>query len=79
MIEKILTHLGLQADCGRRRLPARGSAPQDEFALGSANAASKAVHRLGRRPVARRCRGLTLPNRDRSGDSAPQAAGVGCA
>ena len=42
VIEKILTHLGLQADCGRRSAPARGPAPQEEFALASANAACKA-------------------------------------
>ena len=29
VIEKILTHLGLQADCGRRSAPARGPAPQE--------------------------------------------------
>ena len=37
LIEKILTHLGLQADCGRRSAPARGPAPQEGFALASAN------------------------------------------
>ena len=56
VIEKILTHLGLQADCGRRSAPARGPAPQEEFALASANAACKAVHHLGRQPAARRSR-----------------------
>ena len=54
VIEKILTHLGLQADCGRWSAPARGPAPQEGFALASANAACKAVHPLGRQPEARR-------------------------
>ena len=45
VIEKILTHLGLQADCGRRSAPARGPAPQEGFALASANVACKAVRR----------------------------------
>jgi hypothetical protein len=48
--------LGLQADCGRRSAPARGPAPQEGFALASANAACKAVHRLVRRRAARRCK-----------------------
>ena len=56
VIEKILTHLGLQADCGRRSAPARGLAPQEGFALASANAACKAVHPLGRRSVVKRCK-----------------------
>jgi len=30
VIEKILTHLALQADCGRRSAPARGPAPHKE-------------------------------------------------
>jgi len=55
VIEKILMHLGLQADCGRRSAPARGPAPQEGFALASANAACKAGHRLAHQPVARRC------------------------
>ena len=50
VIEKILTHLGLQADCGRRSAPARGLAPQEGFALASANAACKAVHPPGASP-----------------------------
>ena len=105
VIEKILTHLGLQADCGRRSAPASGLAPQEGFALASANAACKAVHPPGCQPAARRykpspdtnspvdclclargratgptrpARGLTLPNRDCSGDPMHKAAGVGC-
>ena len=50
VIEKILTHLGLQA-----RAPPRSPA----------------------RDPARPARGLTLPNRERSGDPATRAAGVG--
>ena len=55
VIEKILTHLGLQADCGRRSEPARGPAPQEGFALASANAACKARRRHARPPVGRNC------------------------
>jgi len=56
VIEKTLTHLGLQADCGRRRAPARGPAPQEGFALASANAACKARRRHARQPVGRSCK-----------------------
>ena len=56
VIEKILTHLGLQADCGRRSTPARGPAPQEGFALASANAACKAGRRRARQPVGRSCK-----------------------
>ena len=56
VIEKILTHLGQQADCGRRSAPARGPAPQEGLAPASASAACKAVHRLGRHKVGRRCK-----------------------
>ena len=79
VIEKILTHLGLQADCGRRSAPARGLAPQEGFALASANAACKAVHPLGRRSVVKRCK------RSDDSDSSPfrwpaeQGYGDGCA
>ena len=48
VIEKILTHLGLQADCGRRSAPARGHALQEGFAPASANAACKAGRRRDR-------------------------------
>jgi hypothetical protein len=56
VIEKILTHLGLQADRGRRGAPARGPAPREGFALASANAACKAGRRHARQRVARCCR-----------------------
>ena len=56
VIEKILRHLGLQADCGRRSAPARGPAPQEGLAPAGACAACKAVHHLGRQPAARRCK-----------------------
>ena len=42
VIEKILTHLGLQADCGRMTAPARGHAPQEGLAPASASAARRA-------------------------------------
>ena len=42
VIEKILTHLGLQADCGRMTAPARGHAPQEGLAPASASAACRA-------------------------------------
>ena len=45
VIEKILTHLGLQTDCGRRSAPARGPAPQEGLAPAGASAAREAVHR----------------------------------
>ena len=56
VIEKILTHLGLQADCGRRSAPARGPAPQEGFTLASANAACKAGRRRVRQPVGHSCK-----------------------
>jgi len=56
VIEKILTHLGLQADRGRRSELARGPAPQEGFALASANAACKAGHRRVRQPVGHSCK-----------------------
>jgi len=56
VIEKILTHLGLQADCGRMTAPARGHAPQEGFALASANAACKAGRRRVRQPVGHSCK-----------------------
>ena len=51
VIEKILTHMGLQADCGRRSAPARDPAPQEGLALASANAACKAECGRVRQPV----------------------------
>ena len=42
VIEKILTHLGLQADCGRMTAPARGHAPQEGLAPASPSAARRA-------------------------------------
>ncbi|MBK6350487.1 MAG: transposase zinc-binding domain-containing protein [Proteobacteria bacterium] len=54
-IEKILTHPGLQADCGRRSAPARGPAPQEGLALASASAVCKTVRRRMRLPVGRSC------------------------
>jgi len=56
VIEKILTHLGLQADCGRRSAPARGPAPQEGFALASPNAACKSGRRRTRQPIGRNCK-----------------------
>ena len=56
VIEKILTHLGLQADCGRRSAPARGPAPQEGLAPASASAARRAGHRPRHQPVGRRCK-----------------------
>ena len=52
VIEKTLTHLGLQADCGHRSAPARGPVPQDGLALASASAACKGCcrHDNARRP-----------------------------
>jgi hypothetical protein len=54
VIEKILTYLGLQADCGRGSAPARGPAPQEGFALASASAVCKTKHRLSYRERAAR-------------------------
>jgi len=56
VIEKILTHLGLQADCGRMTAPARGHAPQEGLALASASAARRAGRRHTRQPVGRNCK-----------------------
>ena len=56
VIEKILPHLGLQADCGRGSAPARGPAPQEGFALASANAACKSGRRRVRQPVGHSCK-----------------------
>ena len=39
VIERILTHLGLPADCGRVTAPARGHAPPEGLAPASASAA----------------------------------------
>ena len=55
VIENILMHLGLQADCGRRSAPARGPAPQEGLAPASASAARRVVHRRVRLPVGRSC------------------------
>ena len=49
VIERILTHLGLHADCGRRTAPARGPTPQEGLALASASAARRAGRRRGLR------------------------------
>jgi len=56
VIEKILTHLGPQADGGRMTEPARGHAPQEGLALASASAARRAGHRRARQPVGRNCK-----------------------
>ena len=56
VIEKILTHLGLQADCGRRSAPAHGHAPQEGLALASASAARGAGRRRVRQPVGHSCK-----------------------
>ena len=63
VIEKILMHLGLQADRGRRSAPARGPAPREGFALASANAACKAGRRHGLRQEGR---SLKRPERART-------------
>jgi len=56
VIEKILMHLSLQADCGRMTAPARGHAPQEGLALASASAARRAGRRRARPPVGRSCK-----------------------
>jgi len=52
VIEKILTHLGLQADCGRRSAPARGPAPQ-EGAAACASPPGSAAPKILRAEVCR--------------------------
>ena len=54
--EKILTHLGLQADCGRMTTPACGHAPQQGLAPASASAARRDESRRARPPVGRSCK-----------------------
>ena len=49
VIERILTHLGLQADWGRMTAPARGHTPQEGLAPASASAARRVVRRCGHR------------------------------
>ena len=56
VIEKTLTHLGLQADCGRMTAPARGHAPQEELKLANAGAARGPGNRRARQPVGRNCK-----------------------
>ena len=56
VIEKILTHLSLQADCGRWSAPARGPAPQAGLALASASAARGPGCRRVRQPVGHSCK-----------------------
>jgi len=56
VIEKILTHLGQQADCGRMTAPARGHAPQEGLVLASASAARGLGRRHARQPVGRNCK-----------------------
>jgi len=53
VIEKVLTPLGLQADCGRMTAPARGHAPQEGLALASAGAARRDGRRRARQLVGR--------------------------
>ena len=65
VIEKILPHLGLQADCGRGSAPARGPAPQEGFALASANAACKSGRRRVRQPVGHSCKRPEILQRTR--------------
>ena len=79
VIEKILTHLGLQADCGRMTAPARGHAPQEGLALASASAARGAGHRRARRPVGRSCERSDIHQQHVSGGPVTRAAGIGCA
>jgi len=66
VIERNLTHLGLQADCGRMTAPARGHTPQEGLALASASAARGVGRRRGLRRVSVRWRkppdrGSTVP------------------
>ena len=66
VIERILTHLGLQADCGRMTAPARGHASQEGLAPASASAARRPGRRCGLRRVSVRWRkppdrGSTVP------------------
>jgi len=79
VIEKILTHLGLQADCGRMTAPARGHAPQEGLALASASAARGAGRRRARQPVDRSCKRPDVHQQHVSGGPVPWAAGIGCA
>jgi len=56
IIEKILTHLGLQADCGRMTAPARGHAPQEGSRLQARARHAGPGRRRVRQPVGRNCK-----------------------
>jgi len=78
VIEKILTHLGLQADCGRMSAPARGHAPQEGLALASASAARRARRRRVRQPVGRSCKRPDCRVPSQSGGPDAGDAEIGC-
>ena len=75
VIETILTHLGLQAHCGRRSAPARGPAPQEALAPAGASAACKAGRRYALPPAVNRCK--RLDDSDPSPFRRPGAQGCG--
>ena len=79
VIEKILTHLGLQADCGRRSALARGPAPQQGFALASATRPARPGAATRASPWVATASGLSASSQDVSGGPVPRAAGTGCA
>ena len=77
VIEKILTHLGLQARAPPRA-PTRGQALQAEPGHKQSGGLFVCLARGRATGPTRPARGLTLPNRDRSDDLATGVAGVGC-
>jgi len=79
IIEKILTHLGLQADCGRMTAPARGHAPQEGSRLQArARHAGPGVAACAS-PWVATASGLSASSQYVSGGLVPRAAGIGCA
>ena len=70
---------GQRARSDQRRQPGGSQAQKPPSATAQRTWDCRRVRRPARRSVARRCKGLRLPNRDSSGDPATRAAEVGCA